>query len=204
MNRPDNYQIQAQQAKERFLTYDQEALIRKLGLEHDGQYLYLTFFSQRHRLCRATGDLQRLAGEDWVDANSHGEVLTVLDLVCDSREDRRVSGKWKSMGNFGKLFHSGLLESRDPWADRFAADPEGFRKACEALGGRPFPTGDVACILEIFDGLPVVVQLWFAEEEFPASLRLLWDENALQYLKYETMYFAKGILLQRLKENMVP
>ena len=46
------------------------------------------------------------------------------------------------------------------------------------------------------------MQLWFPEEEFPAGLRLLWDENALQYIKYETMYFAKGILLQRLKEIM--
>ena len=51
-----------------------------------------------------------------------------------------------------------------------------------------------------FDGLPIVIQLWLGDEEFPPSLRFLWDENALMYLRYETMYYAKGLLLQRLKE----
>jgi len=46
------------------------------------------------------------------------------------------------------------------------------------------------------------VQLWFGEEEFPACLRLLWDENALMYIKYETMYFAKGLLLKKIEERM--
>ena len=202
MGRPDNYQIQARQAKDRFLTYDQDALIRKLGLDHDREYLYVPMLSRLHRISRTTGDMERLEKEVWVDANSHAEVLTLLDLVCDSREDRGVSGKWKAMGAFGMLFHQNLLEGHDPWAERFEADPSGFRRACEALGGRPFPTGDIAYAIELFDGLKVVVQLWFSEEEFPASLRLLWDENALQYIKYETMYYAKGILLQRLKAEM--
>lgn len=198
----DNYQIQARQAKERFLSYSQEGLIRKLALDHDRDFLYVAMLARKYRISRVTGDMEKLVGETWADANSHGEVMTVLDLICDSREDRCVSGKWKAMGAFGLMFHQNLLEGRDPWAERFEADRSGFRRACEALGGRPFPTGDIAYILELFDGLDVLVQLWFAEEEFPASLRLLWDENALQYIKYETMYFAKGILLQRLKAEM--
>ena len=203
MNRPDNYQIQAQQAKERFLTYDQERLIRKMGLESDENYLYITMLSRKHRIRRDTGDMEKLVGETWADANSHGEVMTLLDLICDSREDRFVSGKWKAMGDFGRAFHRNLLEgTRDPWADRFEKNPGGFRRACEALGGKTFPTGDIAYAIEFFDGLEVLVQLWFSEEEFPGALRLLWDGNALQYIKYETMYFAKGLLLQRLKEEM--
>ena len=47
-----------------------------------------------------------------------------------------------------------------------------------------------------------MVQLWFGDEEFPASLRYLWDENALMYLKYETMYFARALLLRRIREKM--
>ena len=46
------------------------------------------------------------------------------------------------------------------------------------------------------------MQLWFGDEEFPANLRYLWDENALMYLKYETMYFAKALLLHRLWDEM--
>ena len=203
MARVDNYAIQTAQAKARFRTYDQNALISKMKLAFDEIYLYIPMLGQPHRIHRQTGDMERLSGGSWISANSHSEVLTLLDLLCDSRQDRFLNGKWKNMSAFGLMFHQNLLEGRrDPWADRFESDPEGFRKACLSLGGIPFPTGDIAYAIELFDGFPVVIQLWFGDEEFPASLRFLWDENALMYIKYETMYFAKGLLLERLVEEI--
>ena len=202
MARTDNYLKQAAQAKAYFLTYDQEALIRKLNLAHDEDYLYPVLFSQTYRLSRKTGDLARQGGQGWEDANTHGEVMTLLDLICDSREGRFLSGKWKDMAQFGHAFHQNLLEERDPLAEACQERPEVFRRWCEALGGKPMPTGDIAYSIEVFDGLPLMIQLWFGDEDFPASLRLLWDENALMYLKYETMYFAREVLLSRLKREM--
>lgn len=198
MERKDNYRIQLKQAKKYFLRYDQPGLIRKLGLPSDEDYLYTRLFGSEYRICRQTGDCSRRAGKTWVDANTHSEVMTLLDLICDSREDRHLSHRWKDMVSFGQLFHRGLQET-DPWALRFDRNPEGLRQGCLALGAEPFPNGDVAYIIEVFDGLKLVVQLWHSEEEFPPSLRLLWDENALMYLKYETMYFAKALLLHRLE-----
>lgn len=203
MARVDNYLIQAQQAKELFATYDQEKLIAKLKLPYDETYLYPVMFSETYRIHRKTGNIDRKTEQGWVDGNSFGEVMTLLDLVCDSRESRFPTGRWKNMTDFGLMFHRNLNEGKaDPWADKFEANQEGFRKACLALKGRPFARGDIAYEIEIFDGLRIVLQLWFGEEEFPASLRLLWDENALMYIKYETMYFAKGLLLQKIEELM--
>ena len=202
MARTDNYLKQAAQAKAYFLTYDQEALIRKLNLVHDKDYLYPVFFSQTYRLSRKTGDLERHGDHGWEDANTHGEVMTLLDLICDSREDRFVSGKWKDMAQFGHTFHQNLLEERDPLAEACQEKPQVFRRWCEALGGKPMPMGDIAYSIEVFDGLPLMIQLWFGDEDFPARARLLWDENALMYLKYETMYFAREVLLSRLKREM--
>ena len=203
MAHTDNYQIQLQQAKTRFLTYDQEALIRKMKLEADEAYLYVSLLAQRVRICRRSGDMQRLTDFGWVCDDRHSLVMTLLDLICDSREDRCMSGQWKAMTAFGLMFHQNLAEnSRDPWAARFETEADLFRKACLSLGGQPFPQGDIAHILELIPGLPVVVQLWFGDEEFPASLRFLWDKNSLQYLKYETMWYAKALILDRLAEQM--
>lgn len=203
MTRTNNYLIQAQQAKQRFLTYDQDQLILKLRLISDENYLYVTMLSRRYRLERHSGNLEKEAAPGWADANTYEEIMTLLDLVCDSRETRFLTGKWKNMTDFGLMFHRNLLETeKDPWAEKFQADPEAFRKACEALGGRPFPMGDMAYAIELFDGLSILVQLWFGDEEFPASVRYLWDENALMYIKYETMYFAKGLLLQEIEKRM--
>lgn len=202
MARTNNYLLQAAQAKRYFLTYDQEALIRKLHLPYDEDFLYPVLFSRRYRLSRASGDLEREENGIWRDANTHEEVMTLLDLICDSKEGRFISGRFKNMADFGHAFHQSLLEERDPNAELFQSRQSDFRKACVALGGRELPMGDIAYAIEVFDGLPLLVQLWFGDEEFPASLRFLWDENALQYLKYETMYYARNLLLQRLKAEM--
>ena len=202
MERTNNYLLQAAQAKLFFLSYDQEALIRKLNLPFDGDYLYPVLFARRYRLSRTSGDLEWDDNGVWRDANTHEEVMTLLDLICDSQENRGVSGRWKNMADFGHAFHQSLLEERDPNAELFQSRQSAFRYACEALGGKPLPTGDIAYAIAVFDGLPLAVQLWFGDEEFPASLRFLWDENALQYLKYETMYYARNLLLERLKAEM--
>ena len=202
MERKDNYAIQAMQAKQRFLTYDQQELTEKLHLQGDEIYLYIPMLHQMYRIRRTDGYTERLAGEQWLDANSYEEVMTLLDLLCDSKKDRHLSGRWKNMLSFGLMFHQNLLEDRDPWAEKFQEEPEKFRKACLALGGIELPQGDIAYAIELFDGLRVGVQLWFGDEEFPPNLRYLWDENALMYLKYETMYFARAILLRRLREEM--
>ena len=203
MTRPDNYRIQVRQAQDLFLTYDQSALIRKMRLDHNAEFLYCTMLSRRYRIRRTTGDFEALVNGSWTPASTHGEVMTLLDFLCDSRENRHIAGKWRSMAAFGMLFHENLLEGkRDPWADRFEADPEGFRRACLALGGRAEAMGDMTFAIELFEGLEILLQLWFGDEEFPASLRILWDENSLQYIKYETMWFAKGMLLARLAEEM--
>ncbi len=204
MARTNNYLTQAALARERFLTYDQDALIRKLKLPFDEEYLYVTMLSRRYRIHRTTGDLEKEADGIWQDANTYNEVMTLLDLLCDSREDRFLRHRWKDMQNFGLMFHRNLLESpRDPWAHKFEAQPEAFRNACLALGGEALPTGDICYAIELFDGLRIAVQLWFGDEEFPPNLRMMWDENALMYIKYETMYFARAMLLQRLEEEMV-
>ncbi len=199
----NNYAIQAQQAKTRFLTYDQQALIQKFHLKAEDAYLYLSLFSEPCRISRTTGDIQRQTGGAWVDANSFGEVMTLLDLLCDSREDRCLSGRLKNMTSFGLMFHQNLLEdARDPWAEAFQAQPEAFCAACKALGGKPFPQGDIAYTIELFDGLCIVLQLWLGDEEFPPNLRMLWDENTTQYIRYETMHYARGLLLGRIREKM--
>ena len=203
MERKDNYRIQADQAKQRFLTYDQEQLIRKLKLKADEQYLYADFLTEPYLLDRKTGYIQRNHDGVWVDGNSYGEVMTLLDLVCDSWEGRYLSGRWKSMTDFGLMFHKNLLEEkRDRMADLFDRDPEGLRRACEALGGRPIPGADIGYAIELFDGLEIALQFWHGDDEFYPRLRYLWDENALQYIRYETMYFAVPLLLERIRKRM--
>ena len=103
MARTNNYLIQARQAKQRFLTYDSQALIRKLNLKADEDFLYVPMLCQTYRIRRTTGDIDRFNGEAWVDANSYEEVMTLLDLEDyiatkdKAFADYEDKAKWKRM-----------------------------------------------------------------------------------------------------------
>ena len=194
----DNYQIQLKNAQKFFLTYDQEKLIGKFRLKNDERYLYFTMFSTPYRLSRRTGKLERF-GAAWEDANTFGEVMTSLDILCDSKDDRYLTGRWVSTQHFGKHIHRGLLEiEEDPLATAFDKTPGAFRKACLALDAHPIAGGDEAYGVEVMDGLEIGIFFWHGDEEFPAQLRFFWDENALMYIKYETMHYTLGYLRQLL------
>lgn len=195
MERRDNYALQTQSAKNRFITYDQAALIRKLHLKSDPDFLYTSLFSVPYRVNRQTGDMQRLSAGVWEAADSFSEVMTLLDLLCDSKADRSLAGRFKSMQSFGLMFHQNMLESaKDPHALWVNEHPDAFSAGCLALAGKPFPGCDLGYEIEVFDGLPIAVQFWYGDDEFAPRLRYLWDENALQYIRYETMYYAVSLL----------
>lgn len=205
MERKNNYLIQAEQAKKRFLTYDQDKLIGKFALDSDRQYLYATMLTRKYRIHRQSGDMEYAHPSRQWDAVSFEEVMTLLDLLCDSREDRRPAHSWKDMESFGLHFHQKLLErKREPMAELATSRPEDFRRACETLGGTPQTPGDICYAFDFFDGLPLLVQFWDGDEEFDPWLRYLWDENATMYLRYETMYFAVDLFKRRIRELMCP
>ena len=202
MKNVDNYRLQVEGAKKYFLRYDQAQLINKLKLRADEDYLYTRMLAMDYRIHRRTGDVERL--EDvWVLTNGHGEVMTLLDLVCDSREDRFVTGRWQNMSNFSAVFHRSLLEDQaDSLAQAVQERPDDFCRACMELGGVPGPGGDISYALPVFEGLMAAVQFWEGDEEFQPRLRWLWDENALMYLKYETMWYALSLLRCRIRDEM--
>ncbi len=198
----DNYAKQAAQAQSHFLTYDQEKLIKKCGLPFDENYLYPTLFGSRYRIDRKTGQMQRQTQDAWQEAGFN-EIMTILDILCDSKEGRFLTGRWQGMQNFGLQFHQNLLEGKDPLAAAADKDPEAFRRACRALGGTEIPGADMGYAIEVMIGLKIALQFWHSDEEFPAQIRYFWDENALQYIRYETMYFAVGYLRSLLLRQLV-
>ena len=127
--RVDNYHIQMQQAKKRFLTYDQQELIQRCGLQFDENYLYTKLLSQNYRIHRRTGDMERFHQNAWVDGNTFNEVMTVLDWLCDSRPDRYITHRWINVVTHGHYFHGNLQEDVSVHhAKLFERQPEAFGK----------------------------------------------------------------------------
>lgn len=202
MIKRDNYELQRQQAQRHFLTYDQQELITRCRLRWDEDYLYPRLLGDTYRICRRTGSMERQRGNTWIDGNSFAEVMTMLDWLCDSKADRFITGRWINPVTHRHAFHGQLQEEENPNAGYFDQNPEAFCRACEALGGEALPGADMGYAIELLDGLRIFVQLWHGDEEFAPRLRCLWDENTEKYLRYETTWYAVGLLMQRIRENM--
>lgn len=200
MNRKDNYAITAEAARQRFTTYDLAKIISKTPLSHDGQYLYLAVLDRTCRIEKTTGKMAWSAPDGWEETAQFHDLLTIFDYLCDGRENRRTAGQMKSMASFGQAFHTGLLEGGEPTELEKTIDknPKLFQNACLKLGGIPFPTGDLAYTLHFFPDLPMTVQFWHSDEDFPPQLRYLWDAAATDFIRYETMFYALRILHGRL------
>ena len=194
----DNYAIQAEDARLRFLTYDQSAM----PVQKDAKYLYLPFCGFDYRISRADGHIFRRVGDNWLPADSHGEVLTIFDYLCDAKPGRAPAGAFVSMPSLACHVHGGLVQKSGELERLIDSDPAAFCRACRALGGVPGAGGDLCFDLLLFSDLPVRLRFWHADEEFDPFLDLLWDANALQFLRYETTWFAAGVLRERLRETM--
>ena len=72
--------------------------------------------------------------------------------------------------------------------ERYGTDPEGFRRAVAALDGRLVDMADAAGRLLPFPRIPLYFLIWFADEEFPARLRVLFDRSIEQVLPADAIW----------------
>ncbi len=200
-----NYDIMRDRMELEFTRYDQDAMIRKFGLKSDAGYIFLRFAGRDYRIHRATGRAEWYceAQQAYIHAD-YSASMTIFDMLAWSRPGCTLDGRFVPPGELGGMVQSassgiGIFSGQ---AAYFAGRCEELRQACLELGGKPAATGDVSSIIPLFDFFPVMLQFWDADEEFGAVLKFMWDKNTTDFMHYETVAFATGHLIERLKECM--
>ena len=199
--RKGNYEITRDRVEGEFLKYDQDAMITKFSLVHDRDFLYVRFLARDYRVNRKTGRVERLTEAEPVHAGFH-EAMTIFDVLCESRPDCRLSGEFVRVNDLDGVTKTAHLGGNlfDGSAKAFTHRTEELKAACEALGGTAGNVGDVSYTIPMFDFLPVTLQFWDADDEFDAVLKIMWDRRTLDFMRYETTWYAAGHLMDRLEE----
>jgi hypothetical protein len=107
-----------------------------------------------------------------------------------------------STASIGLEFHRGNNDMFAEIAHYFDEHTDVLAAVCKKLGGVKKTPGDVSYELTLFDEIPVWLQFWRGDDEFPARLVLLWDKNVTQWVHYETLYYIVSMLFTRLKTEM--
>lgn len=197
----DNYTISRDRAQAYFLNFDQAVCIARWDLAHDERWLYAAFLGRPYRICRATGAVYRC--EDGREAG-FSEVLSIFDFLCHDSPVRQLTGVWAPVNSLkGLTATAGVAtDFHSATAAFFDRDEEAFRAACRSLGATEVAMGDIGFCFPIFGDFRAILKFYRSDEEFPASATLLWDENALQFIYYETVFYVAGYLLQAIRETM--
>jgi len=195
----DNYERALEYARSLFLKWDQADMIARCRLRFDEDYLYLNFLGDPWRVERASGVAQCIAGEP-VSAN-FSQGLSIYDYLCGTQPLPPLSGRFCPVNALPHVAQSNpsTTDFHQRHADYLQQHIPALQRALDQLGIAPFQQGDAACLFPVFDGFNAVFQFWEGDEEFPPSVRFLWDYNAQGYLKYETLYYVMGCFLEKLR-----
>ncbi len=200
-----NYDLTRNRVRGEFLKYDQQRMIDKFSLAHDKSYLYVTMLHRDYRIDRGSGVIEwsddGFATTFEADFNSS---LTICDVLCDSKDGAALSGRYCGVRSLRGTVKSGGLgdELFQSSADAFNGHTDALREACRRFGTLITLSGDVAARLDAFPFLPVILQFWEADEDFPAALKFLFDENILDFMRFETVFYLMGHILDRIREVM--
>ena len=198
-----NYDKMLLQARKLFLEYDQNDIIRRWDLAHDGDFLYAEYMTEALRVDRRTGEVgyaRRPAAGDYCAAGFVNEGMALFDLLTRSPVRPRSAGRWAGISALGGIIGAGhdRTLSHEGVAEGFRGRCDALTAACERLGGVPEGRGDVSYAIPVFRDFRILFQFWDGDDEFPAAIKYLFDENALRFMHYETLWYVMNSLSDRL------
>ncbi len=190
----DNYAIATQAAAKRFCSYNMERIARKNGVEDLGESLSTCFLGQTVQIDKTTGCITFPDGR----AADFCEALTIYDWLCDRKETATPAWDFCPVGSLSGVYVSGgnLSMTGGSLPAEIDQNPERFLKKAAWIGAKPVNSGDIGLEFMAFPDLPLRLKFYHSDEEFPASLTLLWDKNILDFIRYETVYYLAACLLK--------
>ncbi len=142
------------------------------------------------------------------DAEKDGEVplpfQAVLAYYFHTSDGAPLTGEWVSFAELpdGRMYNQAFQGySGDELVKVFGLDVEAFKSACEKGGGAPTPIGDAAYIFYALPRLPMLVNYWCGDEDFPSSCKILFDRSVSHYLPTDVCAILGSMLTRRLIKN---
>lgn len=201
--RPSNHEITKRRVQSEIAKYDISKAIRQFGLISDTQYLYVDFMTRHYRI-HCTSGMTEWSDDGFrtVIEADFNEVLTIFDILFYSNESACLSGEYTVMQNLSRVQTTssyagkGAFRKMEEYWDQ---QPERLAAACEELEGVPGGKGDIAYRIPVFQNTDMIMQFWLSDDEFPATMYFLFDQNLLQFMHYETVWYVVSHFFDLLK-----
>ena len=81
---------------------------------------------------------------------------------------------------------------------RYVKDIQGFKDICQNLSGISIDMADAAYFFQITPRIPIVVQFWNGDDEFPPEAKILFDKTITKHLTPDIIYCLAAEICRRI------
>lgn len=112
-----------------------------------------------------------------------------------------LTNSWASFGDLpgGRTYNQAFQGyTGNEISKVFALDLDGFKSACEKVGGGFIPLGDAAYCFQSLPRIPVLAVYHLGDEDFPSTCKILFDASATHYVPIDACAILGSMLAQRI------
>ncbi len=146
---------------------------------------------------------------EYVVRNSNGDELpsflqTLVLYYLSTADGTRPSEKWVSFAELpnGRIYDQAFQGyTGNELVKKFGMDVDTFIITCEAAGGKPLDIEGEAfsIVFWAFPRVPILVNYWTGDDDFPSSCKLLFDDSVSHYLPTD----ACGVIGRQLTRKIL-
>lgn len=147
-----------------------------------------------------------LSGTDWFARQENGKELhlglqaLILHYFTEA-DGTPLANQWVSYGDLpgGRIYAYAFQGyAGDKLTKYFGDDLNRLDTACEKAGGEIISNVDAVYIFQPLPRVPIRVNYWAGDEEFPATARILFDPTACHYLPIDVCAILGSMLVGRI------
>ena len=188
------FELMLEAARSRLLRHVPEEISEKAGVRYENGVFWVRTLGRRVEIQWPAGKI--------TPPVSNWHTLTLLHYL-DLADGTPLTGRTITFSQYkdGLVRGGGLDRNTELIVrrDLGVLPREELARRCEALGAELLPSNaDFCARFDFAPRYPVWLKVWFADEEFPASGRLLVDESAPSYLTIEDAVTVGALILDEL------
>jgi len=136
-----------------------------------------------------------------VPAKDFTVILILHYLVRKIKGLPPVSGVWlpfREVAGIEGYYAAFKKRSIEPIIRKYGNNPAALLAAAERFGARRFEGEGSSVIIDMFEGVPVLIKLWPADDEFGPDANIFFDSSIAGIFPIEDIVVLAGIIAARI------
>lgn len=201
MARVDDYKMSYDLAAKELAGRDFEEVAKLAGAEvgENGSWCQIKYYGRPVRIsCSSYGVTAMDDGPD-IPIEEQALILHYLQ----NADGRDPSGEWVTFREVpsGEFYWSSFVSrAKNPLVGFFGERPQLLMELAPLVGGTPAEgmAGDTVVVIHAFPKVPLLLQLWAGDDEFPADGNVLMDRTISGYLATEDVALVSGLPIYKM------